>query len=82
MEELNLNKQQQEIFTINSLAEYLGCSTQLVRKYIRESNIPCFKIGNKFFFRKSSVDRHLEKQESSFSEKREKDLKDIIRRLN
>tara|TARA_B100000315_G_C14253928_1_gene441015 strand:- start:253 stop:564 length:312 start_codon:yes stop_codon:yes gene_type:complete len=53
-------KQEEEIlFTVRSLAEYLSVSKQWVYERISLNEIPCYKIGKFPRFRKSAIDDWL-----------------------
>ncbi len=49
---------QQEDLTmdVKQVAEYVGCSTSMVRKLIRIKGIPFYTVGNKIVFKKSIID--------------------------
>jgi len=72
-----------EVFDINSLSKYLGCSAQTIRVMIRENKIPTYRLGRKYFFRKASIDEWLCTQENKYKESvREKDMQETIKRIN
>lgn len=41
---------------VTEVADYIGCSTSMVRKLIRTREIPFYKLGTKIIFRKSIID--------------------------
>ena len=51
---------EKEILDIKEVAKYLKVSTDLIYKYANSGKIPCFKIGNKWKFEKSSIDKWIE----------------------
>lgn len=53
----------QEIFDINAAAEYLNCSTWVIRDMCKKHKLPYFKIGNMYRFRKIKLIEWMEKQE-------------------
>ena len=59
-----------EAMGIREASEYLGVSWTTLDKYIREGRIPAFKLGKRWRFKKSVLDRWMEKQ-STRREKRE-----------
>ena len=59
-----------EVMDIGEASEYLGVSRTTLGKYIREGRIPGFKLGKRWRFKKSVLDRWIEKQ-STRREKRE-----------
>ena len=71
-----------EVFDINTLAKYLNCSAQLIRRYVAEQKIPHFKMGKKYLFRKIKIDEWLEEQENKYKiELRKKDMQETIKRI-
>lgn len=50
---------------IKELSEYLKCSISLIRKYVRNKEIPFFRIGNRLYFKKESIDLWIHNQEIS-----------------
>ncbi len=51
-----------EVMNIREASAYLGVSTESLYRYIREERIPAFKLGNRWRFKKSVLDRWMEKQ--------------------
>ena len=71
------------VFDIKGLAEYLGVSTQLIRKYVKEKNIPHFKMGKKYLFRQSVIEEYLASQEKKqMCLERQLDMQKTIKRIN
>lgn len=52
-----------EVFTVKELANYLKCSISTVRKLVRESKIPFFKVASKINFSKVRIDEWVHEQE-------------------
>lgn len=44
-----------EILNIKEIAKYLSCSVSTIRNMIRKNEIPYFRIGVKYYFRKESI---------------------------
>ncbi len=49
-----------EILTIDEVAEYLHLSPQTIYKWAQEKRIPAAKLGKEWRFKKSLVDRWLD----------------------
>ena len=49
-----------EIMTTKDLAKYLHMNRQIVARMAREKKIPGYKLGKKWLFKKSIIDRWLE----------------------
>jgi excisionase family DNA binding protein len=60
-----------EILTLEEVAEYLRLKPQTIYKWAQEKRIPAAKLGKEWRFRKSLIDRWLDEQflseESGFS---------------
>lgn len=54
-----------ETFDAKEVAEYLRCSVSGVRNLVRDRKIPFYRIGNRLFFKKSSIDLWINNQEFS-----------------
>ena len=48
-----------ETFNIDEAAEYLGCSVTTVRRLCKDKILPYYKIGNRYRFKKSALDEHM-----------------------
>ena len=46
-------QQEDSTMDVKQVAEYVGCSTSMVRKLIRIKQIPFYKVGNKIIFKRS-----------------------------
>ncbi len=53
-----------EIMDIRQAADYLGISADSLYKYASESFIPAFKLGNRWRFKRSLLERWIEQQSS------------------
>lgn len=49
-----------EVLTIEELSRYLRISKSTLYKQVREHKIPCQKIGRRWRFRKTAIDRWLD----------------------
>lgn len=54
-----------ETFNIKEVANYLKCSISGIRNLVRNKNIPFYRVGNRLFFKKSSIDLWIDKQEKN-----------------
>jgi excisionase family DNA binding protein len=55
-----------EVMDIRGASEYLGVSRETLYKYAFEDKIPAFKLGNRWKFKKTLLDRWMEKQSARF----------------
>ncbi len=51
-----------EVMNIREASDYLGVSRDTLYRYIYEDRIPAFKLGNRWKFKKTVLDRWMEKQ--------------------
>jgi excisionase family DNA binding protein len=51
-----------EVMTLREASQYLGISPDTLYKYLGESKIPAFKLGNRWRFKKDLLDRWMEKK--------------------
>ena len=51
-----------EVMNIREASNYLGVSRDTLYRYIYEDRIPAFKLGNRWKFKKTVLDRWIEKQ--------------------
>jgi len=58
-----------EVMDIRAASEYLGVSRETLYKYIYEEKIPAFKLGNRWKFKKTVLDRWMEKQSTPRDER-------------
>ncbi|MBZ5513619.1 MAG: helix-turn-helix domain-containing protein [Acidobacteriia bacterium] len=54
---------------IREASEYLGVSRETLYKYVYEERIPAFKLGNRWKFKKTVLDRWMEKQSTQREER-------------
>ena len=53
-----------EVMNIREASQYLGISPDTLYRYIYEDRIPAFKLGNRWKFKKTVLDRWMEKKMS------------------
>jgi excisionase family DNA binding protein len=58
-----------EVMGVREASEYLGVSREALYKYVDEEQIPAFKLGNRWKFKKTLLDRWMETR-STHSEHR------------
>jgi excisionase family DNA binding protein len=58
-----------EVMGIREASEYLGVSRETLYKYVYEERIPAFKLGNRWKFKKTVLDRWMEKQSTQREER-------------
>jgi excisionase family DNA binding protein len=51
-----------EVMTLREASQYLGISPDTLYKYLSESKMPAFKLGNRWRFKKDLLDRWMEKK--------------------
>jgi excisionase family DNA binding protein len=51
-----------EVMNIRQASDYLGVSPDTLYKYLSRGSIPAFKLGNRWRFKKSMLDRWMERQ--------------------
>jgi excisionase family DNA binding protein len=49
-----------EVMNIRQASQYLGVSPDTLYKYVYEEKIPAFKLGNRWKFKKTILDRWME----------------------
>lgn len=50
--------------TVEELAEYLKMKTVTIYKYAQNGNIPGFKVGSKWRFKKETIDAWIDSKEN------------------
>ena len=58
-----------EVMDIREASQYLGVSRVTLYKYVYEERIPAFKLGNRWKFKKTVLDRWMEKQSTQHEER-------------
>ncbi|MFL5626416.1 MAG: helix-turn-helix domain-containing protein [Ktedonobacteraceae bacterium] len=51
-----------ELLTVEQVADILHVTVDTVRIYIRNKELPAFKVGRSYLVRRGDVDRFLEKR--------------------
>ncbi len=51
-----------EVMNIRQAAQYLGVSPDTLYKYVNEQQIPAFKLGNRWRFKKSKLDQWMDEK--------------------
>ena len=59
---MNAASQFREVMDIQQCAEYLGISPDTLYKYAASGLVPAFKVGNRWRFKRSLVERWMEAQ--------------------
>jgi excisionase family DNA binding protein len=54
-----------EVMNIRQASQYLGISSDTLYKYVNEQEIPGFKLGNRWKFRKSLLDRWMDEKSAA-----------------
>ena len=52
----------EEVWTVKDLARYLRCHVSTIYRLVSRGEIPHFKIGSDIRFRRSSIEKWLDKQ--------------------
>ncbi len=55
-----------EVMGMREASDYLGVSRETLYKYVYEEKIPAFKLGNRWKFKKTVLDRWMEKASTQF----------------
>jgi len=58
-----------EVMDIREASQYLGVSRETLYKYVYEERIPAFKLGNRWKFKKTVLDRWMEKQSTQYEDR-------------
>lgn len=61
-----------EVMDIREASQYLGVSRETLYKYVYRERIPAFKLGNRWKFKKTVLDRWMEKQSTQHEERPER----------
>lgn len=51
------------VFTVQEVAAYLKMRPVTIYKHAKAGKIPCFKVGAKWRFKRSTIDRWIAEQE-------------------
>ena len=63
--DVDANVALREVMNIRQASHYLGVSPDTLYKYLSRGKIPAFKLGNRWRFKKSTLDRWMERQSQS-----------------
>jgi len=58
-----------EVMDIREASQYLGVSRDTLYKYVSADRIPAFKLGNRWKFKKTVLDRWMDKQSTKSEER-------------
>lgn len=58
-----------EVMGMREASEYLGVSRETLYKYVYEEKIPAFKLGNRWKFKKTVLDRWMERASTQFEQR-------------
>ena len=58
-------KDKPNLLTLDELASYLRMQKVTIYKHVQEGKVPGFKIGSKWRFKKTSIDKWIAKKEKS-----------------
>ena len=64
-----------EVMNVREASEYLGISPDTLYRYVYEDRIPAFKLGNRWKFKKTILDRWIERKISRGGNRRRKAIK-------
>lgn len=53
-----------ETYNIKELSKYLKCSVSELRKLVKNRDIPFFRVGKKIFFKHTSIEEWILRQEN------------------
>lgn len=68
-----------EVMDIREASDYLGVSRETLYKYVYEERIPAFKLGNRWKFKKTVLDRWMERQSTQRDERTGRKLRAGVR---
>ncbi len=55
-----------EIMNVRQAAEYLGVSADWLYKHAMQKEIPAFKLGNRWKFKKTALDNWMDQKSATF----------------
>lgn len=68
-----------EVMDIREASQYLGVSRETLYKYVYADRIPAFKLGNRWKFKKTVLDRWMERQSTQHEERARRKGRPIAR---
>ncbi len=57
-----------DVMTAKEAAKYLKIALPTLYRYMQRERIPCFKLGNQWRFKRSSLDKWIEEKSKNFEE--------------
>lgn len=57
-----MTTESREVMNLREASQYLGVSPDTLYRYISEDRIPAFKLGNRWKFKKTILDRWMERK--------------------
>ena len=64
-----------EVMNIRQASQYLGVSPDTLYKYVNDQQIPAFKLGNRWRFKKSKLDQWMEEKSMATEAQGKKKIK-------
>lgn len=61
-----------EVMNVKEASDYLGISPDTLYRYVYQDKIPAFKLGNRWKFKKTILDRWIERKISRGKNRRRK----------
>jgi excisionase family DNA binding protein len=61
-EPVGIAAESREVMNLREASHYLGVSPDTLYRYISEDRIPAFKLGNRWKFKKTILDRWMERK--------------------
>ncbi len=61
-----------EVMNVKEASEYLGISPDTLYRYVYDDKIPAFKLGNRWKFKKTILDKWIERKISRGHNRRRK----------
>ncbi len=61
-----------EVMNVKEASEYLGISPDTLYRYVYQDKIPAFKLGNRWKFKRTILDRWIERKISRGKNRRRK----------
>lgn len=59
-----------EVMNVREASDYLGVSPDTLYRYVYQDKIPAFKLGNRWKFKKTILDRWIERKISRGRDRR------------
>lgn len=59
---MGIAAESREVMNLREASHYLGVSPDTLYRYISEDQIPAFKLGNRWKFKKTILDRWMERK--------------------